>query len=189
MLENLRLPVDAARSGIATPAPLGLLIERGLPGLVRAWLAVEQIDDATDLGECFRSGRPPEPGELDAVLSLVRTMHDRGLEHRDLNLGNLLLRRGAEPAAWVVDLDGARLHSGPLPFAMRQRALRRLERSYVKTCHPYPAGDSVRRSIYASYSAGDGELEQRLGRGRRVGRVLIQLHRLGWRRGVRNPSE
>jgi len=181
VLENLRLPVEAARSGIATPAPLALLIERGLPGLVRAWLAVEEIDDATDLRECFVSGRPPEPGELDAVLRLVRTMHERGLEHRDLNLGNLLLRRSGEPAAWVVDLDGARLHLGPLPFTTRQRALRRLERSYVKTCHPRPAGDSVRRSIYTSYAAGDSALERRLARGRRAGRVWIQLHRLGWR--------
>jgi hypothetical protein len=69
VLENLRLPVDAVRSGIATPAPLGLLIERGLPGLVRAWLAVEQIDDAIDLRRCFTSAHPPEPGELDAVLN------------------------------------------------------------------------------------------------------------------------
>jgi hypothetical protein len=82
---------------------------------------------------------------------------------------------------WVVDLDGARLHAGPLPFAARQRALRRLERSYVKTCHPRPAGDGVRRSIYASYAAGDNELERRLARGRRAGQVWIQIHRLGWR--------
>lgn len=181
VLENLRLPVEAARWGIATPAPLALLIERGLPGLVRAWLAVEQIDDAIDLRQCFTSGRPLESGELDTVLTLVRTMHERGLEHRDLNLGNLLLRRGGEPEAWVVDLDGARLHAGPLPFVARQRALRRLERSYVKSCHPHPAGESVRRSIYASYTAGDTELERRLARGRRAGRVWIQLHRLGWR--------
>jgi hypothetical protein len=73
------------------------------------------------------------------------------------------------------------LHAGPLPFVTRQRALRRLERSYVKTCHPHPAGDSVRRSIYASYAAGDGELERRLARGRRAGRIWIQLHRFGWR--------
>jgi len=180
VLDNLRLPIEAARSGIATPAPIGLLIERGRPGLVRAWLAVEQIDDAIDLRACFRSGRPPESGELDAVLSLVRTMHERGLEHRDLNLGNLLLRRGGEPTVWVVDLDGARLHGGPLPFVARQRALRRLERSYVKTCHPRPAAESVRRSIYASYAGGDRELERRLARGRRAGRIWIRLHKLGW---------
>jgi hypothetical protein len=82
----------------------------------------------------------------------------------------------------VIDLDGARLHPGPLGFRACQRALRRLERSYVKACHPGPAPADVREAFYREYTAGDTRLASRLGRGRSLGRVWIGLHRLGWRR-------
>ena len=48
----------------------------------------------------------------------------------------------------MIDLDGARLHPGPLGFRARQRALRRLERSYVKSCHPDRARVDLRDAIY-----------------------------------------
>jgi hypothetical protein len=181
VLDNLRLPVEAGRRGLATAAPLALLIDRLRCGLCRAWLAVDEID-ATDLRTCFAAGRPPTAEEWGVVLRLVRGMHDRGIEHRDLNLGNLLIRRGGEPAAFVVDLDRGRLRAGPLGFGPRQRALRRLERSYVKCCHPGPASDDVRRMIYSDYAAGDTDLARRLERGRPAGRAWIGIHRLGWRR-------
>lgn len=182
-LDNLRLPVEACRRGVATPAPLALLIERRRSGLVRAWLAVDEIASSTDLRSRLVSGRPPAEVEFETVLRVVRDMHDRGVEHRDLNLGNLLIRGDGELAAFVVDLDRSRLHGGALGFGLRQRALRRLERSYVKACHPDPASDGIRRAFYAHYAAGDRAMERRLERGRRLGRVWIGLHQLGWRMG------
>lgn len=182
-LDNLRLPVEANRRGVATPVPLALLIERHWPGLVRAWLAVDEVAGATDLRSRLASGRRPTEAELGTVLRLVRNMHERGVEHRDLNLGNLLIREDDGLAAFVIDLDRGRLHRGPLGFRPRQRALRRLERSYVKSCHPGPASEEVRRAIYAHYAAGDRELARRLEQGRRMGRMWIGLHRLGWRIG------
>ena len=109
-------------------------------------------------------------------------MHDRGLAHRDLNLGNLLIRRGTAPQAFVIDLDRARLHVGPLGFHPRQRALRRLERSYVKSCVAGSVSEDVRNSIYTLYAADDRGLAARLEQGRYAGRAWISLHRLGWRR-------
>lgn len=182
-LDNLRLPVEACRRGVATPAPLALLIERRRPGLVRAWLAVDEIAGSTDLRSRLVSGRLSAGVELETALRVVRDMHDRGVEHRDLNLGNLLIRGDGESAAFVVDLDRGRLHGGPLGFGLRQRALRRLERSYVKACHPGPASDGIRQAFYAQYAAADREMARRLERGRRLGRVWIGLHRLGWRMG------
>ncbi len=181
-LDNLRVSVEAGRRGVATPPVLALLVVKSVGGLVRAWLAIEELAEAVDLRSCFRSDRPPTPAELDAALGLVRGMHDRGLEHRDLNLGNLMIRRRAVPQAFVIDLDRARLHAGPLGFHPRQRALRRLERSYVKSCDAGADSESVRSSIYRLYAASDRELAARLGKGRQVGRVWISLHRLGWRR-------
>jgi tRNA A-37 threonylcarbamoyl transferase component Bud32 len=186
-LDNLRLGVEVARRGVPTPAPLALLLERAAPGRVRAWLAVEEIEDAEDLATRFALGRPPCADELDAVLGLVRRMHERGIDHRDLNLGNLLLRPGPQPRAWVIDLDRARLGPGALSIGRRRRALRRLERSYVKSCHPGPAADAIRRALFERYAAGDAELLRRLVRGPRAAAVWLRLHRLGWGAKRRAP--
>ena len=98
----------------------------GPPGFYRGWLATRLIEGAADLVRRFASATPPHASELSTVVALVRRMHDAGIEHPDLNLGNLLLRGGpAGPESFVVDLDRVRLHDGPLAFARRQTALRR----------------------------------------------------------------
>jgi 3-deoxy-D-manno-octulosonic acid kinase len=181
LLDNLRLPVEALRREVPTAAPLALLIERAGPWLYRGWLALEELD-ATDLRTRLARGNGLEGEELRAVMRLVRRMHERGVDHRDLNLGNLLVGPGAGPPAWVVDLDRARLRDRPLGFRARLRALRRLERSYVKCAHPRSASADVRRSVYAAYAGEDTGLGRRLERCRRAGRLWIGLHRLGWGR-------
>ena len=181
-LDNLRVPLEARRRGVPTPAPVALLVQSGGAGLVRAWLAVEELDGARDLRSRIASRVPPTPEEFAAAVGAVRRMHDAGVEHRDLNLGNLLVVGDREVAAFVVDLDGGRLHPDPLPVALRRRALHRLERSYVKCRHPHPARDDVRDSFYALYAGDDDSLRGLLERGRRAARVRIGLHRLGWRR-------
>jgi tRNA A-37 threonylcarbamoyl transferase component Bud32 len=181
LLDNLRVPLEAARRGVPTAAPLALLIERAGAGLHRAWLAVEELD-AADLRTRLAAGSPPSTEQLGATLSVVRRMHERGIEHRDLNLGNLLVGDGPGPPAFVIDLDGARVHDGPLSFRARLRGLRRLERSYVKCCYPGPASEELRRLIYTGYAGADSELARRLERGQWRGRFWIGVHRLGWRR-------
>jgi hypothetical protein len=71
---------------------------------------------------------------------------------------------------------------GPLEFAPRQRALRRLERSYSKVLAPERPRPEIVDGIYRLYAGDDSELAARLERGRRAGRGWIFLHRLGWRR-------
>ena len=122
---------------------------------------------------------------MTAAIFLVRRMHDAGLHHRDLNLGNLLLRRSAsgEWEAFVVDLDRAALRPGSLPFGARLRALRRLERSYVKHFgRQGPLGADGGRVWYGLYAGDDETLARRLEACRRVGKVWLAIHRLGWKR-------
>jgi hypothetical protein len=110
-------------------------------------------------------------------------MHDVGVDHPDLNLGNLLLRRipPDEPRAFIVDLDRARMYSGPLSWPVRIRALRRLERSSVKLFGERPlAGFDLCREWYVAYAAGDTRIERHLERARRGNRLRFGLHRLGW---------
>jgi 3-deoxy-D-manno-octulosonic acid kinase len=91
LLANLTVAEEAKRRRIATPAPLALCLRTDLPGLYQAWLMTEEIARARDLLSVMKEGASP-PGVLEAAMGLVRRMHDAGLHHRDLNLGNLLVR-------------------------------------------------------------------------------------------------
>ena len=93
------------------------MIERAGAGLYRAWLAVEELD-AADLRTRLAAGRPPSTEELGAALSVVRRMHERGIEHRDLNLGNLLV--GAGPGPPRLSLTS----TGPVCTTGRSRSAR-----------------------------------------------------------------
>lgn len=178
LLDNLTVPLAVARRGIATAEPVALLLVPGPPGLYRGWLATRRILGAEDLARRFASSTPPDAAQLRVVLSLVRRMHDAGIEHPDLNLGNLLLRAAAGgPEAFVIDLDRVRLHDRPLSFRARLSAVRRLERSFVKQFGERAGAPDW----YALYATEQPELELGFRRGRPVGRLLQRLHRLGWR--------
>ncbi len=180
---NLGLPDLARARGIPTPRAAALLLERAGRGRLRAFLAVEEIPRAVDLRARWMTGRAG-PGEAASVVALVRAMHDAGLRHHDLNVGNLLLRDGdgGAPEAFVVDLDGASIDRGPVPFRVRVASLRRLERSYVKV---FGAGDPIgpngRDRLWALYAGGDEALGSRLRGARWTGRIAVAWHRLGWR--------
>ena len=177
ILANLAVPAEARRRGVPTPEPLALLAIPGPPGLWRGWLATEEIPGAYPLERRF--GSTEEAAAVREAMRVVRAMHDAGVEHRDLNLGNLLLRPVAEGEAVVVlDLDDARLHPGPLRFGVRRRALRRLERSTAKR-----TGVRAYDAWYVAYADGDAALAERLAAGRWLDRMWISLHRLGWKEG------
>jgi 3-deoxy-D-manno-octulosonic acid kinase len=178
---NLVVPVEAARRGVATPLPVALLVVAGPFGLNRAWLASEEVRGTMDLREACSDPRGPDPERLAAAIAAVRRMHDAGVEHRDLNLANLLVSTTGPPRAWIVDLDGARLRDGPLSLTPRRAALDRLERSWAKSA-PASHAAGARTRLVTLYAGADRELAAALARGRRVSRYRIALHRLGWRR-------
>lgn len=185
LLDNLRLPHAAIERGVATAAAHALLIVEGPRGLFQGWLALEEIDRTVTLGDRLADNGPVAEEELAAAMAAIRRMHDAGIEHRDLNLGNVLIRR-PEASGWfgyVIDLDRARLHSAPLGLALRRRSLRRLERSYVKR---FGSGGPLATSDWTAlrrlYAQGDRRLAEQLVQGRRLDRLGIAVHRLGgWR--------
>jgi 3-deoxy-D-manno-octulosonic acid kinase len=186
LLDNLRIPLEARRRGVATPRPLALLLRRRGPGLYEAWLATEELGGAIDLLAALAADPVPDPDRLAAATAAVRTMHDAGVEHRDLNLGNVMLR--GERDAFVIDLDRARLHPDSLPFGLRRAGVRRLERSYLKRFgDPGPLGERGRELWYELYAGSDTELARRFASGRRADRLVLALHRLGRRRGTPRP--
>ena len=183
LLDNLRIPLEAVRRGVSTARPLAMLLVPGPPGFNRAWAAYEEIAGAPNLIDYLRSAEPPTDQEIDDVAGVIRKMHDEGIEHRDLNLGNLLLRRrdNAEAEAFVVDLDRGRLWDRPVPLRLRIRALCRLERSTVKLFGERPIEEfDLRRRWYEAYARDDRALAARLDKARRANHLKLGLHRLGW---------
>ncbi|MCP3982583.1 MAG: hypothetical protein GY716_25105 [bacterium] len=173
LLDNLRIPHVARDRGVRTPAAAALFLVPGPPGLWRAWLAVEELAGAADLASMLRANDPPTPDDLALVMREVRRMHDAGIEHRDLNLGNLMLRR-VPPEAHVIDLDRAAAHDRSLPLEPRRRALRRLERSYAKITGDID--DAPRRAFYEHYAAGDADLLALLLKGRSASALRVRRH-------------
>lgn len=186
LVETLSASAEASARGVPTASPIALILEAGPWGLVRGAMALEEVEGAVELARRV-VGKTAVRADLDAALGTVRAMHDRGVSHPDLNLGNVLLRPsvGAAPEAFVIDFDRASFTAGPLPFASRQAALRRLERSCAKlTGSTAPLGPGSEDVWYRIYAGDDVELARRLARGRPAGRVALAMHRLLWRRNA-----
>ena len=184
LIDNLVIPLEAIRRGVATAAPVALLIERRPAGLCRGWLAIEEIAGANDLLSWLREGGPPEAaGE---AMRAVRTLHDAGVNHRDLNLGNLLLRRrgrrvGSRRSSSTSIVPSSA--TSPLPFAPRSRGLRRIERSYVKNFGSGgPLAPDAGQRLDSLYAGNDTDLSRRLDAARPAGQFWIWVHALRWRK-------
>ena len=176
---NLSTPTLARERGVSTPAALALLLVSGPPGLWRGWLALETVPRARDMMQRVLQQTPTAEvwGE---VLAVVHSLHDAGIDHPDLNLGNLLLDEDGK--AWVIDLDGCSVHSTTLDTDRRIDAIRRVERSYLKTCFLNDVTTDQAIHWPAAYAPGDAVLAARWDE--RSGRDLAKLerHRRAWRR-------
>jgi hypothetical protein len=184
LVATLAASVEARARDVPTAAPVALIVASGIGGLARGAMAFAEIEDAEDLAHKVVRGAATR-ADLVATIDAVRAMHDRGVCHPDLNLGNVLLRprEDGPPEAFVIDFDRATFTPGPLPFGARQAALRRLERSCAKlTGAPGPWGPGTEDFWYTAYAGDDVELARRLAFGRWAGRFTLAMHRLGWRR-------
>jgi tRNA A-37 threonylcarbamoyl transferase component Bud32 len=119
--------------GVACPEPLLAVSGPDGAGVVASASAGP---GATDLHEAAR-GRGPrlDPAERRRALRhlgrFLRRLHDAEVSHRDLKAPNLVVSPGPDGRArfQVVDLEGARLLRGPVPWRRRARDLARLDAS------------------------------------------------------------
>jgi hypothetical protein len=182
LVATLSASAEASTRGVPTARPVALIVEAGPGGLTRGAMAFMEIEGSEDLAQRVVR-RTATRADVEATITAIRGMHDRGVVHPDLNLGNVLLRSrdGASPEVFLIDFDRASFASGPLPFGCRQAALRRLERSCAKlTGAPGPLGPGSEDLWYSTYAGDDAELAHRLARGRAWGRFTLAVHRLGW---------
>ena len=184
LVATLSASVEVQRRGVPTADSVALILKAGPGRLVRGAMAFEELERTEDLARLVLRGEVSRDA-LVATIDAVRAMHDRGVSHPDLNLGNVLLRSRASgrPEAYLIDFDRATFAPGPLSFRSRQAALRRLERSCAKfTGNPGPLGPGSEDLWYTLYAGNDAELAHRLDRGRRLGWLSLAAHRIGWRR-------
>ena len=133
-LREWRAAHELARRGVAAPAAWALALPAPLAA-ASAFVVLEAITDAEPVNR-FVLRRCAGPAEralrlrlIDAVAERLRSLHERGVEHRDLKGSNLLVRlRGADFELFLVDLAEVRF-SRRVGEAHRLEALAQLNAS------------------------------------------------------------
>jgi 3-deoxy-D-manno-octulosonic acid kinase len=127
--EELRVSVLAAAAGVPTAEALALILESAGAGSVRAWLLTRYLEGVRPLHEYVT--QPAAGAVFEAAGDAVRRMHDAGIDHRDLNVGNIVGSLAGEPRAHIVDWDRARRrpHGSWNPLANLVRLWRSAEKA------------------------------------------------------------
>lgn len=156
-LREFEVLLRARRRGLPVPEPIAAMVERRFGIAYRGRLFMAEVVGGRPLLEFLEA----EPGAEAAPLLArgLRAIHDQGLRHPDLSLGNILVVSGPDgPSAVFIDLDRARLFGSSLGEAERRRALARLRRSVAKLDpqgRRLPAGELDRmEALYWSAPAG-----------------------------------
>ena len=183
-LSELRVTARAEASGAPVPHVVCLALWPVAGPLWSALIGTLEEREARDLLVVLEASAEPETRcELaHEVGRALRKLHDAGLEHRDLQLRNILAV-GPERRIVVVDLDKATLHAaGPVPSSGRADNLGRLFRSIVKSGL---WGSRVGRRELAAFLGGYTKNQRALRRELRTWlpreRLKLALHRLGYR--------
>lgn len=134
-LQRFARELDVSRAAVDAGCPVvptqAVALAPAAPGW-RAWSAAPFVDDAQDLARVLHAPADAQQARaaVDRALAAVRAMHDGGLYHRDLNLGNILILQ--DGSATIIDLDRARFFEGGVPEPLRRRARARFLRSWRK---------------------------------------------------------
>lgn len=133
-IRELALTDAVIRRGVPAPEVLAARVDRLPGGWYRGAIVTREVAHARTFAEELRAH--PTGDERAAVLQLVgravRDLHDRGVQHRDLNANNILVARDdAGIAVHFIDFDRAEVLRA-VSSRVRERELRRLERSLDK---------------------------------------------------------
>ncbi|HRI87558.1 MAG TPA: lipopolysaccharide kinase InaA family protein [Candidatus Hydrogenedentes bacterium] len=132
-------------AGFPVPEPMGVVWSRA-SGMFRGAIATREVD-AIPLSEYLSTTAGDKESVLQSIGKLTRTMHDLGVYHADLHVGNLLVARGNLRDVCFIDFDNARV--GDVTEIDRARNLLRLRRSFVKRGLRYSDFERVRQGYGA----------------------------------------
>ena len=165
---ELILACELRARGVRTPEVVAARARPMAGGGYQLDLATRRVEDARDLGQLLAAARAGERTrrQLAPVLveagRLVRSLHDLGLAHADLNARNFLVERESlergQPRLWILDLDRSELREH-LGDSERRRNLRRLFRFVER--REEQDGRVLTRSDYARFFRGYGADDER----------------------------
>lgn len=99
--------------GVPTARPIATADVRRFGLLLRSYLVIEAIPDATDLGQW----RGDPAAALRAAAELIARLHDEGFAHRDLKETNLIFDRHGR--LFLIDLEGLEFEGNVSPARAR----------------------------------------------------------------------
>ncbi|HLD35168.1 MAG TPA: lipopolysaccharide kinase InaA family protein [Planctomycetota bacterium] len=174
-LAELVLTEKGRTEGVPLPEILGLQIKWVLPFFYRAKIVVKRIPDTVTLEETLFSldkkglNRKElyrqKANLISSLVKALRQLHNAGINHRDLNIRNILIKRtGLDFAAYIIDLDKSAYESDAKGLALDKRInnLIRLNRSLDKML--FKSGSFLkgiishtdRLRLFELYSRGEG---------------------------------
>lgn len=185
-LEELHVTARAESMGAPVPHVLCLALWPAFGPFWSALIGTREERSARDLLEALLSAPSAEARRelLREVGEAVRRLHDAGVDHRDLQLHNVLVSDDSgRRRIVVVDLDRAVYHArGGLPARLRARNLGRLTRSAVKAgLFRGPIGRRELAAFVGGYTGRDRRLRAALRGWIRSEQWKLALHRLGYR--------
>lgn len=182
-LSELRVTARAKARGAPVPDVLCVVLWPVVGLLWSGLIGTREITGGVELGTWAR--KTTDRGvRIEVARELgraVRALHEAGVEHRDLQVGNVLVTE--RPACvTVIDLDRAREHGGMrVPAARRAQNLGRLARSVIKRglwgCE---IGPREVAAFVAEYTRDDRALRAMLRSYLARERIKLALHRLTW---------
>ena len=186
-LSELRVAARAAASGAPVPHVLCLVLWPVLGPFWSALIGTREERGARHLLELAQELEPAAArgGLAREVGQAVRRLHDAGVEHRDLQLRNVLAV--GEPATQrrivVIDLDRAVYHAQRgVPVRLRASNLGRLLRSVIKNgLWDRRVGEREAAAFLEGYTGEDRALRDELRGWVARERFKIRLHRWGYR--------
>ncbi len=187
--------------GVALPEPVLSLSRRDGLFWRQAFAAVDRpaaVDGATWLDSHDHSERPAETRRslvagAEALARTLRTFHDAGAIHGDLQLRNVLFEqpedceRGMGAERWrclLIDLDRTRLRT-PVSGRARMKDLMRLARSAEKLGYADRIGPRLCARFLSAYCGRDRRLRRTMLATGPGERRRLRRHRLGWRVSAR----
>lgn len=149
-INELEVSQRALAAGCPVAETLAVVLQRMRVGW-RAWSVTRVIEQAHDLTHWVpKLERESIRTLLTEVSKLMQILAEKGLHHRDLNLGNIVARRGSDSwQLFAIDLDRARFLSRPLSQRTRQSIEQRFLRSWNKLFPGAPIETAAVESIIA----------------------------------------
>jgi len=188
-LNELRVGAAALHAGIPTAEVLAAVAFRVAGLLYHGYLITRELTGCKDLPSFLSATRGETSEErfrnkrelLARIAQAVRTMHDRGFYHGDLNLKNILIDAEHQNAIYIIDWDKSLAQNEIISAAQRSSNMVRCCRSMEKM-KEQGLGLTERDQLFflRSYWGEDAGIRKQLRKDFMRMRLALRLRKMRW---------